>query len=1351
MLKKLFKSFGSDPNKKIIEAYSDVVEQINALEARYEAFSDEELSGQTAVFKDRLAAGETLDDLLPETFSAVREASKRTIGLRHYDIQLIGGMILHDGSVAEMRTGEGKTLMATLPIYLNALVGKGVHLITVNDYLARRDARWMAPIFNFLGFSVGVLQMGSRTEGGKKAFLVDLDKEASMEDQHQLVMVDRKLAYLADITYGTNSEFGFDYLRDNMRMSLDQRSQRGHFYAIIDEVDNVLIDEARTPLIISGPSFDDAETYVEMARVVKRLNPEDYEVSEKDRTVSLTEIGESHVEEILGEPLRDPERPEDITPEQARLLGFLEQALRAQHLFKRNKDYIVQSGQVVIVDEFTGRMMPGRRWSDGLHQAVEAKEGVRVQAENITHATITIQNYFRMYEKLSGMTGTAVTEAEEFSKIYDLEVVALPSNVEYIASQEEAPIEEKTARDEFNYEYTYYAQVNDPRELPYLWKRKDYPDVVYRTTEAKLRAIVREIIQYHCIGRPILVGTTSVESSEQLSQRLKSGAVQKLIQTLLLRYRWLEANNREEDGRLIMALSFLNEPLDNLDTTTLRQMARDLDVSLNPANENNLKFLIENVFYLDEEHLDRLKAVVQGGVPHDVLNARKHTEESQIIAGAGKLGAVTIATNMAGRGVDIKLGGEVSEELISTANRVLRRAGIDDAFDLTLPEKVDALEEIPEDDYGIYGAQVNEFLELMKGMEEVKRLGGLHVIGSERHEARRIDNQLRGRAARQGDPGSSRFYLSMEDDLMRLFGGQQMDGMMQRLGMDEQLPMELNLVSRIIEGAQTRVEGANFDSRKHLLEYDDVLNSQRQTVYNQRDLIFTKDDLSDNVLEMLETEIDLRVPDAISDEESPWRLLAWLDQIQPTFATEKGFYPSFTYRVLLEELKTRPHDTADEVIDAIVEMADQAITAQKEHILLSTENSLDWYQSRYEEQVDERLEMVDTFFESLRYADPTEQRSGRELMDEISSLVRLPIRFSNSEQRLFLDEPAVAETMVHEQVENALSTQTIIRLIGALDRRLPEDLDLNPGELSDEDWDDISTRIVERIEEIYEKRRERFLSDNQTGSLVRQLQETLGNSSGKVNDSQIIAALNNITQEQVTSFDKKTHRRIKVRRSRFTYLYYAANLIDHLSAEEVTQKVSDHLLEAYRVNIGVWGRAVWRHVSHQAKITDLPDNAQKFLNDKLDDQVLEIHQDEPIAKYPPETHETIIRQLGRGELTETYRSLILRVISELWIDYLTKMEALRISIGLEAYGQRDPLVSYKTQASQMFQSLFNDMQTSVVNKMFTYRPRTMSTTTEVQASRQEAAAQKAPVEQKQVKSQDDGNKKKKRKRRRRRR
>ena len=435
MLQKIARFFTGDPNKKAIDKLSLIVEQINTLEPQFETLSDEALAAKTDEYKARLAKGETLDDLLPEAFATVREASKRVLGQRHYDVQLICGINLHHGSISELRTGEGKTLSATLPLYLNALEGKGAHLVTVNDYLARRDGRWMGAIYRFLGMSTGILQSASADGASGRAFIYDPDESSLYEETHQLRPVHRKYAYAADITYGTNSEFGFDYLRDNITMRWDDRVQRPHHFAIIDEVDNILIDEARTPLIISGPSHEDSENYYRMAQVVKALKSEDYEVSEKDHAVALTEIGVAHVEELLGEPLSDPERPEDILPEQARLLGFLEQSLRAQFLFHRNKEYIVQGGEVVIVDEFTGRMMPGRRWSDGLHQAVEAKEGVKVQAENITHATVTIQNYFRMYTKLAGMTGTAMTEKEEFYRIYGLDVLAIPSNLEYKAER----------------------------------------------------------------------------------------------------------------------------------------------------------------------------------------------------------------------------------------------------------------------------------------------------------------------------------------------------------------------------------------------------------------------------------------------------------------------------------------------------------------------------------------------------------------------------------------------------------------------------------------------------------------------------------------------------------------------------------------------------------------------------------------------------------------------------------------------------------------------------------------------------------------------------------------------------
>jgi preprotein translocase subunit SecA len=809
VLQKIARVFGGDPHKKEIENLSLVVEDINKLESTYEALSNEQLLSMTSEFRQRLDEGETLDDLLPEAFAAVREAAKRTIGLRHYDIQMIGGMTLHNGKIAEMRTGEGKTLVATLPVYLNALTGRGVHVVTVNDYLARRDARWMYPIYHALGLSVGVLQMASRTENGNKAFVVDLEKPNAREDLHQLALVSRAEAYKADIVYGTNSEFGFDYLRDNLTMSLAERVQRGHFYAIIDEVDNILIDEARTPLIISGPAADNSAGYQQMAQVVRALAPEDYEINEKDRQVSLTEAGEVHVSEILGEPLRDPDRPEDINPHQAQLQGYLEQALRAQHLFRRNKDYIVQGGKVVIVDEFTGRLMPGRRWSEGLHQAVEAKEGVKIEPENVTYATITIQNYFRMYEKLGGMTGTALTEAEEFSKIYKLEVLPIPMNLEYVASRDNSPLNIIDSRDEEKYSLQYYARRDDPEKHPVFWKRQDFPDMVYRTEEGKIRAITREILHYYAVGRPQLIGTTSVEHSERLSLRLGAESLRRLSQTLIIRDAWVEKFDKTYEQE-ISELQFLNRPLPDLNIGEMRPVAREAGlISTNPEDPENLKRLL-SILKLDDSHSQRVVAAIQGGIPHQVLNARKHDEESQIIARAGAFGAVTIATNMAGRGVDIKLGGELREETIADVIRVLERAKLSDPYGMTNDARLQALKSCTEEQIGIYEESVKTFLEHFENMARVRELGGLHVIGSERHEARRIDNQLRGRAARQGDPGSSRFYLSLEDELMRLFGGVQMEALMGRLKVDQSLPIESGLLGRMVEQAQERVEGNNL-------------------------------------------------------------------------------------------------------------------------------------------------------------------------------------------------------------------------------------------------------------------------------------------------------------------------------------------------------------------------------------------------------------------------------------------------------------------------------------------------------------------------------------------------------------
>ena len=660
MLDAFLKKFVGSNNDREVKKVQPLVLKINELEHQISSLNDDQLRSKTAEFKQRFANGESLEELLPEAFAVVREAGKRVLNMRHFDVQLIGGVVLHQGRISEMKTGEGKTLVATLPAYLNAIEGKGVHVITVNDYLARRDSEWMGRLYKFLGLGVGVIQHG-------------LD-----DDQ-------RRESYGADITYGTNNEFGFDYLRDNMKFDVAHCVQRGHHYAIVDEVDSILIDEARTPLIISGPSEESTDKYYRIDKIVPRLRRDiDYQVDEKHRTVTLTEEGNGRVSSLLGiKDLFDEPSWENVE-----IIHHINQALRAHTLYKRDVEYVVKDGEVIIVDEFTGRLMPGRRWSDGLHQAVEAKEGLRIQQENQTLATITFQNYFRMYKKLAGMTGTAETEAEEFLKIYKLDVVVIPTNM---------PM-----------------------------RRIENPDMIYRTEREKFDAVVKEIKQSNEKGQPVLVGTISIDRSEKLSGLLK-----------------------------------------------------------------------------------------KAGVKHVVLNAKYHEKEAEIVAQAGRKAAVTIATNMAGRGTDILLGGNAD----FIARDVLRKGNID------------PLTATPQQ----WNAAIAEVKpQIDKEHEEVVRVGGLHIIGTERHEARRIDNQLRGRSGRQGDPGSSRFYVSLEDDLMRIFAADRISGIMQRLGMEEGVPIESRFVSKQIENAQKRVEGQNFGYRKHVLEYDDVMNKQRVAIYGLR-------------------------------------------------------------------------------------------------------------------------------------------------------------------------------------------------------------------------------------------------------------------------------------------------------------------------------------------------------------------------------------------------------------------------------------------------------------------------------------------------------------------------------------
>jgi preprotein translocase subunit SecA len=824
----LFKRIFGDSNTRKIHHLQKTVQRINDLEPTFERLPDETLRSMTDAFRERLAQGETLDDLLPEAFAAVREASRRTIGLRPYDVQLIGGMILHEGTVAEMRTGEGKTLVATLPLYLNALTGQGAHLVTPNDYLAKFGIQWMGPIYHALGIQAGVIQSaGGRPD--ENSFLYDPDYTSDDDRYQYLRPMTRREAYQADITYGTNNEFGFDYLRDNMVVDLSQCTQRALHYAIIDEVDSILIDEARTPLIISGPAEEPSELYQKFARLVRRLQAgEDYEVDARTQTAILTETGIAKVEQMVG----IPEEESIYDAEHADMLPYLDNALRAKEFFARDKEYMVRDGEIIIVDEFTGRLMFGRRYSEGLHQAIEAKEGVDIRRESLTYATVTFQNFFRMYEKLAGMTGTAETEKEELRKIYGLDVVVLPTNVEYRSrfgdlKEHEIPAQEA----EVVFAGVLDAQdgtkvtVYDSEAGERYYRRLDLVDQIYKTEKAKFKAVIQEIEGVHHAERPVLVGTTAIETSERLSKLLKAR-----------------------------------------------------------------------------------------GIPHNVLNAKYHEQEAVIIAQAGRPGAVTIATNMAGRGVDILLGGNPE----GLARDALRKQGVD-LTQIPSLEWEDALKisrhgEDPTVKYPQPWAQVlyDKVRQCHENRQRVYEAGGLHVIGTERHEARRIDNQLRGRAGRQGDPGSSRFYISLEDELMRRFGGERIQPWMDRAGLEE-APLEFGVISRVIESVQERVEGYNFDIRKHVLEYDNVVNKQREVVYAERRKILSRTDLHDDLFTMVEDEIRRIVQAHTVGYEEDWNLEGMVAELRRFVPLPRRFSErdlvSMGVEAIIEEFTRRAEQT----------------------------------------------------------------------------------------------------------------------------------------------------------------------------------------------------------------------------------------------------------------------------------------------------------------------------------------------------------------------------------------------------------------------------------------------------------
>ena len=1313
MFKKIKEALGLDPIQNKLKTYTEMVKQINELEPSFEALSNDELSAKTDEFRERLSSGETLDDILPEAFATVREASKRTLGQRHYDVQLIGGIALHDRNIAEMKTGEGKTLVATLPVYLNALAGKGVHVITVNDYLARRDARWMAPIYNLLGMSIGVLQMAARTDNGRKAFVVDTTVTSPHEDQDKLRLVMRKEAYDADITYGTNSEFGFDYLRDNMTMSLDERVQRGHPYVIIDEVDNVLIDEARTPLIISGPASDDVSIYATMAKVVRQLAPEEYEISEKDRNVYLNDNGLDHVEELLGMTLRDPSRPEEVSIRQEQMMGYLNQALLAEFLYHRNKEYLVQAGKVVIIDSFTGRLMPGRRWSNGLHQAIEAKEGVKVEPENVTYATITLQNYYRMYQKIAGMTGTALTEKEEFYKIYLLDVIPIPTNLEYTAQQKNSGLIEQNAKDEEGYKYTYYADPASP-QVPKYYKRKDYPDVIFQSEEAKFRAITVEILKNHVLGRPQLIGTASVEHSEFLADRLKPEPLRRLVQLHMLRRAWMNKNNIDYLESPIKEFIPFNKPIQELTAGELRPIAKLLELSLNLDDVDNRELLAQE-FNLPDDQIDRFIQITESGITPQVLNARKHDEEGMIIARAGAFGAVTIATNMAGRGVDIKLGGELNEELIRDTNRVLSRMNID-PYNMTLEERYQAIRSIPPEEYGIYEDSIAAYIDFIEQMELVRQLGGLHVIGSERHESRRIDNQLRGRAARQGDPGSSRFFLSLQDEIVRLFGGQQMEGMLKRVNLiDENVPLENNLFSRMIEQSQERVEGANFDVRKHTLEYDDVLNTQRKRIYDQRDQAFVKEDLSDDVYDMLETDLENRLDKDLEQEH--WKLASYLDSIQPAIEMETFFIPNFSQSLLVSALKEDLGNEPEkqELIDCLDELSREAFRAENEAGLDQYANLIANSKESYEAQLQERLSNFELFESSL--ADRIKEQheaieEGRvvsplkpqELISEAGNIARVGFRLSNEQQRQLTEgNPAVLE-ILRGQIESALYDVYTRRIVQLIANRFGSDFTAPSKATEVGAWESFESLVMDAVQESYRLQAERFFGNQ--GQIVSDLEITLKQYKQEpISDNQWSQLLRTIGQGQRVSFDAKTHRKVNKAYTRINFVYYVGKLLQDLSREELRAKIWDHFQQTLEGLREIFGEIDWARLrSFNVPLEQLKPETQEVMSELIGADQFEANKNLPPAEIDSVIVDQLKPFLGWRIQNEVFRSVILRSITSQWVDYLTQIEGLRVSISMESYAQRNPLVVYKTRAAEMFSQLLNDIRRSVVERIFITQP-----------------------------------------------
>jgi preprotein translocase subunit SecA len=956
-----------DGNERDIKRYRKVVDKINALEPQFQKLTDEELRAKTQEFRERykkameaqggeeeLEAREkaaakftkeklmfrdtinkALDEILPEAFAACREASRRVLGMRHFDVQLIGGMVQHDGRIAELRTGEGKTLVSTLATYLNAIAGRGVHIVTANDYLVKRDAVWMGPVYHALGMTIGILQGASPETGeGGGTFLYDPTYEDPSVDgldaryKYARQIFDRKQAYLCDITYGTSSEFGFDYLRDNMAPRLEYMVQvRGHHFAIVDECDSNLIDEARTPLIISGPADKPSEMYYVFAKIIPMLergeqkkdkydtetDEKDYTVDERAKSAVFTEQGLDKVERALQQI---GYKVEDISHDRE-AMQYATAALKAHAVFEKDKDYVVRPNQegkpeVVIVDEFTGRLMFGRRWSDGLHQAVEAKEGIRIENESQTLATITIQNYFRMYRKLAGMTGTAKTEEDEFRKIYGLDVVQVPTNKPVV--------------------------------------RNDMADIIYKTEEAKLRGIATELLQLWCRQQPVLVGTRSIEMSERVSSRLTFQAIETLCMVQYLRYH-LEEKRKEVGDKYSELSGILNTKLDNLSHNKLIPVAKELGLSLKILDKDQPGEIFPNIMRLLEigesgkEHL--LEALLHG-IPHNILNAKYHEQEAKIIAEAGRKGAITIATNMAGRGVDILLGGTHYKDIEggdAPIDLSYRRGGKRRSIAHTVGKNDQAADP---DSLGPAGAgtialdDATQPHDILKEREEVRGFGGLYVLGTERHESRRIDNQLRGRSGRQGDPGASRFHVSLEDYLWRVFGDRSGWAIMK--GWEEDQAVDMKFLSNLIERAQKRVEQHNFDGRKHVLEYDDVMNVQREVIYKERRAILEGADLKETLLGYLHDAVDTAVNLYCSETmpEDEWDRSGLYENLNQQFPLAEYVQPEELSNIRRVALLDILHEAADKAYNAREEEFGEEVMRDIERQLTIQEIDQGW-------------------------------------------------------------------------------------------------------------------------------------------------------------------------------------------------------------------------------------------------------------------------------------------------------------------------------------------------------------------------------------------------------------------------